>query len=136
MKRRNFLCLILLPHVAWAHSYRLGAIQLGHAWGLPTGGPETSVMMPILNTGAEPDVLIAATSPMAQSIEFRDAAMRVDEFLLEPKRRFPMRASAKHLQVIGLAKPMAKDEKLPLTLTFKIAGQISIDVQITDKAGE
>ena len=136
MKRRNFLGLLLLPHVAWAHSFRLEAIQIGHAWGQPSNGPETSVMMPMLNTSAEADALISASSPKAQSIELRDGDTKVDEFTLEPNHPLPMRAAAKHLQVIGLAKPLAKGEKLPLTLTFKIAGQISIDVHIADKAGD
>ena len=135
MKRRFFLGFLLLPQVAWAHSFILGAIKIGHVWALPSDGPETSIMMPILNSGAA-DALIAASSPMAQSIELRDGDIKVDEFALQPNHPFPMRAVAKHLQLIGLAKPLVRGEKLQLTLTFKIAGQINLDVHISDTAGE
>ncbi len=134
MKRRFFLGLFLLPKLAWAHSFKVGAIQIGHAWGLPTDGHETSVMMPMLNAGAVADALISASSPMARQIELRNGDTKIEEFSLEPNHPFPMRAVAKHLQVIGLAKPLTKGEKLQLTITFKIAGQISIDVHIADKA--
>ncbi len=136
MKRRNFLGLLFLPQVAWAHSFKLGAIQIGHAWGQPSDGSETSVMMPMLNSAAATDALVSASSPIAQSIELRDGDTKIDKFTLEPNHPLPMRAAAKHLQVIGLAKPLAKGEKLSLTLTFKIAGQISIDVHIADEAGD
>ncbi len=134
MKRRFFFGLLFLPRAAWAHSFKLGAIEIGHAWGLPSDGPETSVMMPMFNTGAVADALISALSPMAQSIEMRDGDTKVEEFGLEPNHPFPMRVVAKHLQLIGLAKPLAKGEKLQLTLTFKVVGQINIDVHIADKA--
>ncbi len=136
MKRRNFLALLLVPRAVWAHSFKLGAIAIGHAWGLPSDSPETSVMMPLLNTGAEADSLISASSLAAQAVEFRDSDTKLEEFALEPNHPFPMRAVAKHLQLIGLAKPLSTGEKLQLTLNFKIAGQISIDVYIADKAGD
>lgn len=136
MKRRFFLALLLLPSQVWAHSFKLGSIAIGHAWGLPTAGSETSVMLPLLNSGGANDALIKASSPLAQSIELRAGDLNVEEFILQPNRPFPMRAVANHLQVIGLAKPLAKGEKLNLTLTFKIAGQINLDVHIAETAGE
>ena len=136
MKRRIFLGLLFIPQVALAHSFKLGAIEIGHAWGLPSDGPETSMMFPLLNTGADADALISATSPISKSVELRNGDIKVDEFSLEPNHPFPMRAVAKHLQLIGLAKPLAKGEKLQLTLLFNIAGQIVLDVHIADNAGE
>ena len=136
MKRRIFLSLLLLPQVALAHSFKHGAIEIGHAWGLPSARPETSVMFPLFNTGAADDALISAESPFVKSIELRDGDTKDDEFSLEPNHPFPMRAVAKHLQLIGLAKPLVEGDKLQLTLVFKVAGQIVIDVHIADQAGE
>ena len=136
MRRRFFLGLLLMPQVALAHSFKLGAIEIGHAWGLPSDGQETSVMFPLFNTGTVDDALISAASPFVKSIELRDGDTKVEEFALEPNQPIPMRAVAKHLQLIGLAKPLIKGDKLQLTLVFKVAGQVVIDIHIADKAEE
>ena len=82
MKRRIFLGILLMPRVALAHSFKLGSIEIGHAWGQPSEGPEASVMMPLFNTGVADDELVSAASPMAQSIELRDGDAKVDAFVL------------------------------------------------------
>jgi periplasmic copper chaperone A len=80
MKRRLFLGLILLPHIAQAHSFKLGSIEIGHAWALPSANGETSAMFPILNMGPVADELIEAKSEIAKSIEFRVGNKKVDNF--------------------------------------------------------
>ena len=136
MKRRFFLALLLTPSLVWAHSYKQGDIEIGHAWALPSLTIETSVMFPMLNTGSQADALISVSSSTAQSVELRDGDAAVAEFTLEPNHPFPMRAAAKHLQLIGLTKALSTGDKLQLVLNFKLAGQIMVDVHVAAKAEE
>jgi periplasmic copper chaperone A len=102
MKRRIFLALLLLPSLAQAHSSKLGNIAIGHSWALPSVTTEAQVMMPLINNGESSDSLISASSPVASSIELRNAD---------------------HVET-------------PLTLRFKNAGEIEIQIHIADKPGE
>jgi periplasmic copper chaperone A len=134
MKRRLFLGLILLPHIAQAHSFKLGSIEIGHAWALPSANGETSAMFPILNMGLVADELIEAKSEIANTIEFRVGDKKVDNFELAPNKPFPMRAAASHLQLMGLTKTLIVDEPFDISLRFKNAGNIKISLYVSEKA--
>lgn len=136
MKRRHFLALTLLPTLAFAHSSKFGDISIGHAWSLPTASAETQVMMPLLNAGKMPDALVSASSPIATSVELRNGSNVVSEFTLDPNKPFPMRAKANHFQVLGLTKPLLKDDVFPLTLKFKAAGEVEIKIFVAEHPGE
>ena len=77
LKRRHLilgLAVLSVVRPAWSHSYKLGAIAIGHAWALPSDGTDTEVCFPLSNTGKEPDELVEATSPIASKVEFRASA--------------------------------------------------------------
>jgi periplasmic copper chaperone A len=131
MKRRIFIALALLPNLAFAHSSKLGNIAIGHSWALPSTNAEVQVMMPILNLGTKEDVLIAATTPIALGVELRGS-----DFVLLPNKPFAMRASASHLKVIGLSKPLVRGDVFSLTLKFKNAGEIEIQIHVSDRPGD
>ncbi len=136
MNRRTLMILVLSPSLAFAHSTKIGTIAIGHSWALPSTGPEAQVMMPLVNSGVTVDELIGATSPIAAHIELQNANAVLVEFTLEPKKPFPMRAAAYHLHLFGLTQPIEVGDKFPLTLTFKSAGQIEIQIHVSAKAGE
>jgi periplasmic copper chaperone A len=136
MKRRIFLALLLLPAVAQAHSSKLGNISIGHSWALPSTSAEAQVMMPLLNGGETSDSLISATSPVATSIELRNGDLVETEFVIEPHKPFPMRAAARHLHLLGLSEALVQGAMFPLTLKFKNAGEIEIQIHIADKPGD
>jgi periplasmic copper chaperone A len=137
MKRRLFITAVgLLPSLALAHSTKIGFIAIGHSWALPSPRGESQVMMPLFNSGAEADSLIAAKSSVADHVELRVGNLPVEEFVLEPKKPFPMRAVADHIALIGLKKPLEIGEVFPLTLVFKKAGEIKIEIFVAEKANE
>jgi copper(I)-binding protein len=95
MNRRKFLPLMLMPTAAWAHSYKLGEIAIGHGWALPSQQNDGQVFMPLVNNGDTEDALIAARSEICAVIELR-TNNRYDEpaaekFTLPPSRPVPMR---------------------------------------------
>jgi periplasmic copper chaperone A len=136
MKRLLLIALCLLPSLALAHSAKLGFIAIGHSWALPSDVGESSVMMPLYNSGVEADSLIAVQSPVADHVELRHGNLAVGEFFLDAKKPFPMRAVADHIVLIGLKKPLKIGEIFPLTLVFKKAGEIKIEIFVAEKANE
>ena len=140
MKRRIFLSFLLLPSLADAHSYKLGNILIGHAWGLPSKDGETQIFMPLLNSGTTEDSVVSVTSEITKSSELRldsDYAKPAEtSFVLAPQKPFPMRPTAKHIRLIGLTKPLLAGDRISITLKFMNAGETKIEVHIQDKAGE
>ncbi len=140
MKRRTFLLLALLPSLAYAHSYKLGDIAIGHAWGLPSKDGETQIFMPLFNSGKTTDSLVSATYEFAKSSELRTnndySRPAQTGFELAPKKPFPMRPTAHHIRLMGLAKPLTSGDRISVTLKFAMAGETNIEVHIQDKAGE
>ena len=141
MKRRSLMLLIAgWPIAAQAHSFKLGAINIGHAWALPSQQTDGQVFMPILNTGKAADSLVGARSDAAGLIELRKNNRYDDpplkEFVLEPGKPFPMRPTAYHLRLVGLSKPLVKGDKIKIMLDFLNAGEIEIEVHVQEKSAE
>jgi periplasmic copper chaperone A len=137
MKRRAFLALALLPKAAFAHSYKLGTLAIGHAWALPSQQTDGQVFLPIVNNGKTPDALIAARSEMCSLIELR-TNNRYDDppatrFDLEPGKPFAMRPAARHLRLIGLSQTLDEFQSFNLILDFETAGEIEISVEVEAK---
>jgi periplasmic copper chaperone A len=140
MKRRSFLLLALAPSMAQAHSYKLGDIAIGHAWCLPSKNGETQIFMPLFNSGNTVDTLVSASYENAKSAELRisnDYSGPAEAgFVLAPKKPFPMRPTANHIRLMGLAKPLVSGDRILITLKFQTAGETKIEVHVQDKAGE
>jgi periplasmic copper chaperone A len=140
MKRRTLLILMLLPVTAQAHSFKQGNIAIGHAWALPSQQTDAQVFMPMVNNGEEPDSLVAARTPAATLVELRPYnrydELPMKEFVLEPHKPFPMRPTARHLRLVGLTKPLLKGDVFSLVLDFLNAGEIEIEVRVSDSSGE
>ena len=140
MKRRSFLALALMPSLAEAHSYKLGNIAIGHAWGLPSKDGETQIFMPLLNTGSVADSLVSVSCELAKSAELRlnsDYAKPAEAaFTLEPQKPFPMRPTAKHIRLMGLVKPLVAGDHILISLKFATAGETKIEIHVQDRPGE
>jgi periplasmic copper chaperone A len=138
MKKRLFILGLLSLIVvvsqtltAQAHSYKKGAILIGHAWGLPSQGPSTQVFFPLTNNGTKADKLLSLSTPAARQTVFIDASgQSVSHFDLGVKTPLPMRPGARHIQLNGLVKPLRHGERIPLTLRFEQAGVINVEVWI------
>jgi copper(I)-binding protein len=140
--RRAFLLSILaLPVAAGAeaHSYQAGAIAIGHVWGLPSATNETQVFAPFSNRGQEADALVAARSPICSIVELRrnnrydDAPLK--EIELPPGRPVALRKGARHLRLIGLARPLKAGDRFAMILDFLNAGEAAVEVMVENGSG-
>jgi copper(I)-binding protein len=86
------------------------------------------------NTGTAPDELVEAATPIAAKIEFRAnsdySKQPLSSIIIEAGKPVPMRLKALHLRLLGLKKPIVEYETFPLTLTFKNAGKIDIEIEV------
>lgn len=132
------LLAIFIPVQTHAHSYIKGDIRIGHVWARATAArAETAaVYVPLYNVGKEDDVLTGAETDAARSIRFHKmtkekgvAEMQMlNEIPLPKGVPVPMSPGGMHLMLVGLKSPLIQGGKFPVTLHFKKAGDITVEV--------
>jgi len=139
---RRFLPLFaaLLGVPASAHQYELGKLVIGHPWSRPTaaGMPMGVAYLSITNNGTEPEVLTGASSPAAASVQFHQttisdgmARMRpLTEVTIAPGATVKLEPGAIHLMLVDLKAPLVAGKSVPLTLEFRNAGNITVQLTI------
>lgn len=137
MNRRSLLLapltllLALGASRARAHSYMLGAIEIGHPWAEPSTGDVAAVFMALANMGDKPDRLVGAATPIADAVLFQDYGNRpIDAFDLPPKRPMALRPGGRRVVLQGVKHRLAAGDDFPLTLRFANAGQITVMVMV------
>lgn len=116
---------------ASAHSFILGAIEIGHPWAKPSATEAAALFMAFDNTGVKPDRLISATTPIGTEVVFCErGGDPVEYFELHPNRPLPLRPGGRYIALHGLTKPLAIDDEFPLTLNFAEAHSITVTVVV------
>jgi hypothetical protein len=128
--------------VAGAHSHEKGDIQVRHPWSraTPPGAMVAVGYMEIRNTGAQPDRLIAASTPVAKSVEMhvtqREGEVmkmrQVKDFEIPARERITLRPGGSHLMLVGLERPLKKGERITMRLRFERAGELQVEVEVQD----
>ncbi len=141
MLRRLFLALPWMVGSAHAHSAHIGDIKIGHAWALPgLAGQDGQCFMPLLNTGKIEDELVAARSDICLAIQLRHNARYDDppeiQFDLAPNKPIAMRPQAVHFRLLGLRKELKLFESFALVLDFLNAGEVEVEVRISNSPDE
>ncbi|MGE3479733.1 MAG: copper chaperone PCu(A)C [Dongiaceae bacterium] len=127
------IILLWLP-MASAHSYKAGKIYIGHPWA-EAGKP--AIYLSLLNLGQEPDQLLKAECSCAEKIELRETlenkkTKKVKELIIGHRQPVPMRPHGLHLYAVGLKKPFANGDKIPMVLTFKNSGKVEVEIQVQE----
>jgi len=131
---------MLAAHPAAAHGYGAGDLQVRHPWtrATPPGADVAAGYLEIRNSSLQPDRVVGASTPAAKRVELHVLArdgdilrMReVKSFEVPARQRFTLRPGGAHLMIVGLEKPLAMGERLPLTLRFERAGEIRIELEV------
>jgi copper(I)-binding protein len=136
MRRRDLLLAplpLLLARAAWAHSYQLGAIEIGHPWARPSVTGAAAAFLALGNTGKASDRLIGGATPIAdQVILRREDGVALDYLELLPRRPLLLRPGGKYLGLPHLKGLLALEDSFPLTLRFANAGEIDVTVTVED----
>jgi copper(I)-binding protein len=130
---------MLLVRGSFAHNYDKGELHIRHPWtrAMSQGENVVPAYLEIRNTGAHPDRLIGASSPVAERVELmlvqEGVLVRKQEVLgleLPPRARLVLQPKASHLLFIGVARPLAKGERVPLALRFERAGELHVELEV------
>ena len=128
---------------AAAHGSTVGEIAIEHPYATPSlAGTTTGAayFVALENTGAQPDKLVRASTPVAASVEMHTMSVdaqgvmrmrEVDGIALAPKQSVRMRPGmGDHLMLIGLKRPLKEGETFAMTLQFERAGKVEVKVVV------
>jgi periplasmic copper chaperone A len=149
MKRLLLAGLVLLTGLAvgptaHAHEFKIGDLEIIHPVARPTMGAaaNSAVYFTIKNEG-EADVLIDVYGPDADAVELHASVMEGEVMTmqhLEEGIEIPAMSEVRlspggeHVMLTGLAAPLNVYDTFPLTLVFKNAGAIEVEVYVVDPA--
>lgn len=119
-----------------------GDIEVRAAWSraTPPGATLGVGYLEIRNTGAQPDRLIAASTPAAKRVEMHvtqreGEVMRmrqVKDFEIPARERITLRPGGSHLMLVDIVRPLKKGERFALTLRFERAGELQVEVEVQE----
>ena len=134
----RFLSAILLATFAFSAS---AAVTVRDAWVRGTvPGQDTTVAYMKLSASASV-ALVRASTPVAKSIELHSMRLESGVMRMRGEARLELPAgktvelapSGQHLMLMGLARPLAAGETVPLELTFEDANGSRSTVQVSAK---
>jgi len=136
---------LLLAAAVHAHQFSVGSLIIGHPWARPTmpGMPTGAAYLSITNHGEDEDVLLGARSPVATRVEFHRtsfeagmAKMRpTGSLVIEPGNTLTAAPGGLHLMLVDLKAPLVDGDTVPLVLSFKAAGDVTVQVKIEIQDG-
>ncbi len=135
-----FAAAVLAGAPAAAHGYNKGYLQVRHPWtrATPPGAEVAGGYLEIRNSGKETDRMIGASTPVAARVELHvmtreQGIMKMREaasFEVPARKRLILRPDGTHLMLVGLRKPLAKGQRIPLTLRFERGGDVHIELEV------
>ncbi len=128
---------------AFAHDYKVGSLEISHPWTratAPTAKAGGGYLV-IENKGTTPDRLIAAQSNASQKVEIHE--MKMDGNVMRMRElagglEIPaggsvmLKPGGYHIMFMELNAPLAKGNKVPVTLVFEKAGKVNVDFAVQD----
>ena len=135
----RWACVLMLAAMLSSTSAWAGGPVLETPWARATAGrAETGAAYATLIGGGQPDRLIAASSPVAETVELHthleeDGVMRmrpVEAIAVPAGGKVELKPGGLHIMLIGLKGPLKEGRHFPLTLIFERAGRIETEVPI------
>jgi periplasmic copper chaperone A len=133
------LALFFILQASWAGDFRSGALILSGVWAHPTppGTTVGAVYFSITNTGRNADRLMAISSPIARTVEIHET--RTVQGMMQmlavasvecPPGVVRVEPGALHVMLIGLNRPLTAGLEFPLSLEFRDAGVLTVQVRV------
>ncbi|MBC7993150.1 MAG: copper chaperone PCu(A)C [Rhizobacter sp.] len=129
----------LAATAAQAHSFKLGAIEIGHPYARATapGQPSGGGYLSLSNAGAN-DRLVSASAEVSKSVELHTMSMegdvmrmrQVDAIEVPAGKKVELKPGGLHMMFIGLKAPLKQGDTFPLKLKFEKAGEVTVQVSV------
>jgi copper(I)-binding protein len=117
-----------------------GALSISNVWAraTPAGVDVGGAYFTILNRGHQPDTLLSLASPAASMVELHRttienglARMRpAGAVEIAPGQTVTAGPGGLHVMLVGLQRPLVAGSRVPLVLTFRRAGAITVQVDV------
>jgi copper(I)-binding protein len=140
MRRRTIAAALLaLPGIALAQGQQQGDIRITAPWARAAGrGATGGGFLTLQNTGSAPDRLVAVRAAIARSVELHESSregdvmrMRpVDGIDLPPGQEVKLAPGGFHIMLIGLAEPLDRGRRVPVTLVFERGGSVEVQLEV------
>jgi copper(I)-binding protein len=131
---------LLLADPAHAHhDTTVGAITIGHPWARAAGANTNgAAYMTLRNAGPQADKLVAASTPVARTVELHTHIRDGEVMRMRPVTDIPvpagqtvrLRPGGLHVMLIGLTEPLRQGATVPMTLRFERAGETTVQVEV------
>lgn len=129
--------------LAAAHQYKAGEVEVLHPWtrATPPGAQTAGGYLKLRNTGTTADQLIGGRSPIADRVEMHsmtteDGVMRMRPVkggvTVPPGETVALDPGGIHIMLIGIKSPLKPGERAPLTLEFRNAGTVDVELVIEE----
>lgn len=104
----------------------------------PQGAKNGAAYLSLRNTGSQDDALLAARGDVAERIELHthindNGVMKmrqVADIPLKAGQTTELKPGSYHIMLIGLKKPLAEGARIPLTLEFRQARPLAVEVEV------
>lgn len=106
----------------------------------PPGAKIGVGFLQLRNAGAAPVRVVGASSPVARRVEMH-VTMRegdvmkmrqVRSFEVPPGGTFELKPGGAHLMLVDLKRPLAKGERVPLTLELEKGGTLQVELRVAE----
>lgn len=129
---------------AFAHDYKVGDIHIDHPYARPTVAAQSSgaVYLSIENRGKSADQLVSVASPISKTAEIHTMSMQGNVMKMREVQNIEIKPSGKiamtpghgyHIMLVGLKQPLKVGDSLPLTVRFKNAGAVEVQVTVENR---
>ena len=128
---------------ATAHEFAASEIKIDHPWARPTVTTRqpAAVFFHLENTGETDDTLIAVEigAGIAQAAELHTTINDEGTFRMRPLTngialpagaQVAVQPGGHHVMLIGLSEPLTEGRRFPVTLIFKQAGRVEVEVVV------
>ncbi|MDX5463347.1 MAG: copper chaperone PCu(A)C [Alphaproteobacteria bacterium] len=128
-----------MPLPAVAHDHTVGALTIDHPWARPAIPNRPGVVfLTVKNTGDAPDRLVAASTPVAGTVEIHThikdgdvmRMVRIEAIDVPAGGMAMLQPGGDHLMLFDIPKPYVVGDSFPMTLTFEKAGDVMVEVQV------
>lgn len=140
MKRFWLLCITVFIGVFVSSCVGEGTLTVKDAWARPTNaGQNTAIYFVIENATRQDDTLLSIRGEIADSLEVHLSAidangivsMKPQENVFVPAREsVEFKPGGLHVMVVNVKQDLQPGDTFPVVLTFRNAGEISLDVPI------
>jgi copper(I)-binding protein len=129
---------LLCPILVGAAESQTATFDITHAWARATPPGMNMGVVYLTLQSPQDDQLLAASTPIAASVEMHESAMTEGVMTMRPLttvalprgRTVNFEPAGKHFMLIGLRQPLKAGDSFPFTLKLSKAGTVTVNVNV------